>query len=334
MFIRYSKIISSWLLVLILSLASIPLWDGETFAANKTGGRVGGKSGFSRSAPPSSPSASNYSRYRDYSGSDYSRSPNSTTYIPVPIGGGSPGFFYFGPRYYPATSTSMGSLLFWALVVGVLVFVAFMVLSRMNSRTSKGLGTTSKSLSAAQIIKFQLALLSAAKELQTELNKLAETVNTSDPSGLQQLLQETTLALIRHPDYWMQAGVEVLSTPSYEVAESKFDEWVMTERAKFSEETLTNVEGRVQKREAKPNQDGEEIGDYIVVTLIVATTRTVFQPLSAMNADELKKLLITLGSLSARELLAVEVLWTPQNTTDVLTEDDLLVGYPELKPVS
>jgi uncharacterized membrane protein len=228
----------------------------------------------------------------------------------------------------------MGNLLFWALVVGALVFVAVIILSRMNSRSSGGLRTPSKSLAAAQVIKFQLALLSAAKELQTELNKLAETVNTGDPTGLQQLLQETTLALIRHPDYWMQAGVEVVSTPSYEVAESKFDEWVMTERAKFSEETLTNVEGRVQKREAKPNRDREEIGDYLVITLIVATTRTVFQPLSVMNVDELKKLLTTLGSLSARELLAIEVLWTPQNTTDVLTEDDLLVGYPELKPVS
>ncbi|HWP47329.1 MAG TPA: DUF1517 domain-containing protein [Candidatus Limnocylindrales bacterium] len=334
MFARYSKMISSWLLVFILALTSIPLWEGEVLAGNRTGGRVGGKSGFSRSSPSSSPFSNSYSRSRDYSSSDYSRSPNNTTYIPVPIGGGSPGFFYFGPRYYPATSTSMGNLLFWALVVGALVFVAVIILSRMNSRSSGSLRTPSKSLAAAQVIKFQLALLSAAKELQTELNKLAETVNTGDPTGLQQLLQETTLALIRHPDYWMQAGIEVVSTPSYEVAESKFDEWVMTERAKFSEETLTNVEGRVQKREAKPNRDGEEIGDYLVITLIVATTRTVFQPLSVMNADELKKLLTTLGSLSARELLAVEVLWTPQNTTDVLTEDDLLVGYPELKPVS
>lgn len=332
MYQRYYRILISWLVILMMVLASIPLLEAEVFAkSRRSGGRVGGKSGFSRK----SPSIPSYSRSRDYQSSDYTRDRNTTTHLPVPIGGGSPGFFYSSPRYYVGGGESAGSLLFWALVVGALVFVGVVIFSRMNSRAALGgSGTTLRSLANASIIKFQLALLSAARELQEELNKIAETADTDDPAGLQLLLQETTLALIRHPDYWMQADVNVISTPSYEVAESKFDSLVMTERMKFSEETFSNVEGRVRKKESKPGQDKEvdEISDYIVITLIVATKRT-FQPLPAIKTEELRKILTSLGSLSPQELLAVEVLWTPQKTTDVLTEDDLLVGYPELRQI-
>jgi len=335
---QHAKKLVSWLVILSIVLTSIPLLDTEAFAARRTGGRAGGKSGFSRSSPSSQPSApGDYSRSRDY-GRDYTRDRDTTTYVPVPFGGGGP-FWYSSPRYYPGWGVGggMGSLLFWALIVGALVFVGVLLFSRMSQMKYRaspgGAEPASKGLAAAHIIKFQLALLSAARELQEELNKLAETADTDDPTGLQLLLQETTLALIRHPEYWMQAEVKGLSTPSYEAAESKFDELVMAERAKFSEETLSNVEGRVRKRESKQNGEAVEVSDYIVVTLIVATTRTTLQPLPAIQTEDLQKFLTALGSLSAQELLAVEVLWTPQNTTDVLTEEDLLVGYPELKQV-
>jgi uncharacterized membrane protein len=335
MFSKYYKILGSWLLVWTIILVSIPVFTDEAVAKSRTGGRAGGKSGFSRSS--SSSSSSSPSRSRDYSSQDYSRNRDNTVYVPVPSGGGWGGW---GGSYYPGYRYStgginVGSLILWTLIIGGIFFVGYIYLSRMNAKTSSGrLGMTSLSTPAAvHVVKFQLALLAAARELQMELNKLAETADTDDPAGLRQLLQEATLAFLRHPNYWMQAGFDVYKENSYEAGEARFDELVMAERAKFSEETLSNIEGRVQRREAKPDQSVQEINDYLVATLIVATTRTTFQPLTAMKTEELRKVLNTLGSLSDRELLAVEVLWTPQGVNDILTEDDLLVGYPELRQI-
>jgi uncharacterized membrane protein len=40
-----------------------------------------------------------------------------------------------------------------------------------------------------------------------------------------------------------------------------------------------------------------------------------------------------LGAVGSDQLLAVEVLWTPEAKGDVLTSDDMIVGYPQLKMI-
>ena len=63
------------------------------------------------------------------------------------------------------------------------------------------------------MIQVQVGLLASAKSLQDDLRSLASSSDTSSSAGLQRLLQETTLALLRQPDLWVYANAESGSVP-------------------------------------------------------------------------------------------------------------------------
>merc|ERR1711938_254257 len=50
------------------------------------------------------------------------------------------------------------------------------------------------------LLQLQIGLLASAKDLQSDLRQLASSADTSNSSGLQRVLQDTTLALLRQPD--------------------------------------------------------------------------------------------------------------------------------------
>jgi uncharacterized membrane protein len=58
------------------------------------------------------------------------------------------------------------------------------------------------------MIQLQVGLLASAKSLQDDLRRLASSSDTASKSGLQRLLQETTLCLLRQPDLWVYANSE------------------------------------------------------------------------------------------------------------------------------
>ena len=51
------------------------------------------------------------------------------------------------------------------------------------------------------VVKVQVGLLGTARELQRDLNRMANNLDTSTSQGLHYLLQETVLALQRNPQY-------------------------------------------------------------------------------------------------------------------------------------
>ena len=63
------------------------------------------------------------------------------------------------------------------------------------------------------MIQLQVGLLASAKSLQEDLRRLASSSDTASKSGLQRLLQETTLSLLRQPDLWVYANSESGSVP-------------------------------------------------------------------------------------------------------------------------
>ena len=60
------------------------------------------------------------------------------------------------------------------------------------------------------VVKVQVGLLGTARELQRDLNRMGNSVDTSTPGGLHYLLQETVLALRRNPQYAMYGVVSML----------------------------------------------------------------------------------------------------------------------------
>jgi uncharacterized membrane protein len=66
------------------------------------------------------------------------------------------------------------------------------------------------------------------------------------------------------------------------------------------------------------------------VTILVAAEGEYKLPTINSNAD-LKDALRKLGSIPVDSIQAVEVLWTPQDENDTLSERELLRDYPLLR---
>ena len=179
------------------------------------------------------------------------------------------------------------------------------------------------------IAQLQVGLLASARELQRDLRQLAGQADTGSSAGLQRVLQESTLALLRHPDLWVYANAEVGQVP-FAAAESTFNRLSMTERSKLRSELTTNVAGRVGATAAGAVGDSDATSDYIAVTLLVASRgRVPLKPVS--GSEEVREALRILGSVPSDQLLALEVIWQPEGAGEVLSTDELITAYPDLK---
>ena len=312
---NWVKPILALVLVAVLVLGNA----GDAMAA-RTGGRIGGGSFRAPSRSYSTP------RGGGYGGGGYYRSPG------YGYGGGGFGFPFLLPFVGYGGGGLFSILIFFAIA-------SFIVRSFQSAGVGGegGYGTSSK-VSVAEV---QVGLLANARELQPELNRLALTADTSTASGRATVLQEATLALLRHPEYWVY-GATNSEKASLEAAEAKFNQFSLTERSKFTEETLSNVDNVIdddsQKALGGETQEGAiqlkegDSGEYIVATIIVGATGNLDLP--AINGTEdMRQALQQIGGLGSDRLLAVEILWTPQADGDTLTSDDILAYYPNLKLV-
>jgi uncharacterized membrane protein len=301
---------------LVLALA---LGNADGALAARSGGRIGGGS---------------------------FRMPSSRSYTPrtyAPPGGG------YAP--YPGGGFGFPFLIpFWGIGGGfgglfsILIFLAIANFLFQSFRRATSNGSEEVAYSEnppVSVTRLQVGLLAQARDLQPELNHIAETADTNSPEGRAEILQEASLALLRHPEYWVYAGSGTQQA-KLNSAESQFNRLSLAERSKFSEETLSNVNNQLKAALAKEALPGEidnptrliseGPGEYIIVTLLAATLGKYEIP-QINSADDLRQALRIIGSLPSEQLLAIEVLWTPQAEGDTLTSDDLFAEYPDLKLV-
>ncbi|KAF5463521.1 hypothetical protein F2P56_019427 [Juglans regia] len=285
-----------------------------------SGGRMGGRSFSSRSSSSSSSS-------RSYSVPKTSSPGYSYTvpyYAPSPFGfSGGGGGFYLGPAV--GVGVGGGSSFFFILMG----FAAFVLVSGfLSDRSDGGVLTATEKTS---VLKLQVGLLGLGRSLQRDLNRIAETADTSSSGGLSYVLTETTLALLRHPDYCISGYSSVDLKKGMEDGEKRFNQLSIEERGKFDEETLVNV-NNIKKQSTASQRSNGFSNEYIVITILVAAEGV--HKLPAINGSgDLKEALQKLGSIPSSKILAVEVLWTPQNENDTLSERELLEDYPLLRPL-
>lgn len=208
---------------------------------------------------------------------------------------------------------------------GVGLLLWFLIRNRGADSPLDELGNDIVSLS-----KIQAALVANADSLQQELSDLVLQTDTSTPEGLCILLQEGALLLLRHSDSWTHVYSESQTVPNLDVAQKVFNQLTISERSKLSSETLVNVGGRLtQKAVPQPPVD-EGPAAYIVVTLLIGTAHD--KPLFTDIRDEhaLQQTLQDIASMTSDYLFTVELIWSPQDESDSLTYDELLVEYTEL----
>ncbi|PZV06675.1 MAG: hypothetical protein DCF32_09300 [Leptolyngbya sp.] len=259
-------------------------------------------------------------------------SPAPRAYAPGGGGGYYPGGGFGMPFLFPFIGIGGGfGGLFTLLIFIAIANVVVRGLRGATSEDDYGASVGSSNPPVA-IAKLQVGLLAQARELQDDLNRLATTADTGTSQGLAKLLQETTLALLRHPDYWAYAASEDKQTRLLS-AEQEFNRYTLSARSRFSAETLSNVNNQITQAEPKALLTGDTDqapGEYILATVVVATQGKLDLPNIYSSAD-LRQALSQIGAVSGENLLAVEVLWTPQQSGETLSGDELIANYPELK---
>ena len=179
------------------------------------------------------------------------------------------------------------------------------------------------------ISQLQVGLLASARDLQRDLRRLAGSADTGRAAGLQVLLQETTLAMLRHPDLWVYANAEVGQVP-FASAESTFNRLSMGERSKLQREVTSNVSGQRFNDSSVVSGESDASSDFIAITLLVAS-RNRLNIKGAGSADQLRDALQQLGAVGADDLIAIEVIWQPEGAGEVLSTEELLTAYPQLQ---
>ncbi|KAL5718464.1 hypothetical protein ACHQM5_011364 [Ranunculus cassubicifolius] len=235
------------------------------------------------------------------------------------------------PSYYPyyhypcydsgnGSGNGGGSSSFWPGFICFLFFLSTIGLALFGDTTS--------------VIKLQVCLSGdMVRSLQKDLDEIAQLADTSTNEGLNYVLKETILALLRHPECAASAYSSVDVKLNLANGEKQFNQFSIQEREKFDNETLVNVNNIKRKKDLKIEPEIIESNtQYIVVTILVVVSGV--QKLDQITSvTDLKKALRNLGSVSSEEIKAVEVLWTPQQENERISEVTLLLDYPYLKPL-
>lgn len=287
--------------------------QGEAaFAKSSSGGRAKGGS-FSRPSSSGS-SRSNSSSPSNSSGSSRTIYRSNGGPVIIHSSGGT-------------TSSSSLDWLWMLLICGGGSALILYILWKFNNSPSASQELENNTVT---VTKLQVALLAQAKQIQTDLTELALSADTETPEGLTELLHESVIALLRSPENWSHVGFSSQTFKTREEAGQQFEQISITERSKFTAETLVNVGGRVRQTSTATKKDDSEPAAYVVVTLIVGTEddRPLFDKIH--STEELTTALQRLGSITQDYLAIFEMIWTPQNEKDSLSRDELLAEYPHL----
>tara|TARA_Y100001968_G_scaffold29476_1_gene22804 strand:+ start:1239 stop:2204 length:966 start_codon:yes stop_codon:yes gene_type:complete len=311
-FITRKKLLS---FLLVSAIISSFLFTNPNLASAASGGRIGGGS----FQTPSAPRRQNYGGYggnnfRGY-GSGYR--------------GGGIGFPFLLPIFGFGGGGIFGFLILMS-IVGVIVN-AFKNSSTFSSSSNNSIVSQSANSTKVSLIQFQIGLLASAKEIQVKLRELASSSNTSTSSGLQKILQDTTLSLLRKPELWVYSNIETGSVP-FASAESTFNRISITERSKLKAELTSNLSGQISTlidTESNPG-DSDPTNEYIAITILVATKKDL-KLYNYANNELITEALRLLGSIASNDLIALEIIWQPEGEGETLREEELITQYPNLK---
>lgn len=304
-----------WFRVLVLAL--VVLSPALALAGPRSGGSFGGRLGFRSGGGMTAP--------RSYSGGGSNYYGGGSHFFFLPGWGG--GYGYGGGIF---------GTIFLLVVVGI---GASMVMRAIRAARAGGgagglWGSPDDEEAVAQgrayLYKLQLALGRSARGVQDRLSEFAAQGDTTSEAGLASLLQQSALELLRQKDAIRYAAAEARGPMSLTNAETAMNGVSLAERSRFQVERVRVADGRTSRSDA-PAEEGKEALELVVVTLVAATRTPLerFRPVA--SPDELAALLSELGGVAPNGLLGLEVIWTPADANDSMTETDVMTTYPELR---
>lgn len=328
----------SLLLVVFLTLA--PFADQSL--AVESGGRMGGS--FSRPSQPSS-SRMYSSPSRSYSRSYSYSSPTVITpyYSPSP-------FFnpFWGPRWGyggGGVVVSRGPSFFDVAVFAAVAFALFSTFSKPSS-SSGWTSTTSSALGPGfSVLQLSVALnvpdRDSPSSILSKLDYLAETARTDSRIGLQNLVSEVSLELLRNSQSVVSASSSYSYYDDYNRAQRDFNNLSVKERSKFQRETVSKYKGvdyssrnRVAALSPSTSQLPKATAAVVTLVLCIEGDSTKI-PSIIRSPSELQNALSLISSDSVVDscLQGAEILWTPQDRMETLSMQDVVADYPNLRTI-
>jgi len=179
------------------------------------------------------------------------------------------------------------------------------------------------------VCKLQVGMFGDINKWQSKLDQIATKYDTDDEEGLHHIFKDSLMLVLRNMEYAGYATSAGKTFDNIDEAEQKFNSVLIEERLKFKEETLVNVDGRKKTSvlEAKGSEEG--LDRWLCMTLLMTVEGKLKIP-KIGSPFELKQVLTLLGGISADNLVAIELLWTPQETNDSYSKQELLEDYPSL----
>ena len=171
----------------------------------------------------------------------------------------------------------------------------------------------------------------ARRELQAALSRLAESGDTQSAQGLAHLLRETVLALRRAELSWLYVSQKNVGPIRPQDAEGQFDQLTLSARSAFQQELVRGAGGQVTTQAAPEMRANPNEGEgTVVVHLIVASYRPL-ATLQGADAAQLRRRSRTLAALTADQLAALEVVWSPAAEDDRMSTAELEQFYPDMR---
>jgi uncharacterized membrane protein len=307
--------------------AALVLGGAQSALAARSGGRMGGsmsRGGGGRSGGGSGRSGGGGGG----GGGGYRGGRGATNIIVSPGYGYSP--FGFSPFGFSPFGFGGGMGFFappsW-LLFGALGLIAFRTArDTLQDGGGAGLGGGGGKPGAALLLQVGVSCKSrSAATMFGKMEQLAASADTSTDVGLQLLVSDTCLALLRSSPDWVSARA-VSQTAGFGKSrdtETDYRTLLVGERAKWEREA----------RRGGAAAGASSVGGqtYMVITVMALLEGGSALPEVTSPAD-LRRALSQLAAEVSKDgnLVAADVLWTPQEAGDTLSREDMFSYFPEL----
>jgi uncharacterized membrane protein len=340
--------VAASMLVFLLAQSPLPA------SAARSGGRMGGsfsapRQSYSRSMPSRSSYGGGYGG-GGYGGG-YSRRPNvivapmvTPYYSPFGFGGGYGGA---GVGYGGAAAVGYGGGggMFNLFAFGLGAFALINILGsvvapsglRSNSftdgpaTTALGPGTSVVQVSVA----LQVPNRDDPNSILSVLERLSRSAKTDSRVGIQNLSSQVAVELLRRKSSISAAATRYKHFQTREQAQRDFNQRSVQERSKFEQETVSKYGGvDYSSQQQRAGSDGSA-ATMAVVTLVLAIdgdSTKVGKVQSIASVEEALRMIAADAKVDDC-LQSLEILWTPEDHSENLSERDIVADYPELLTV-
>lgn len=219
--------------------------------------------------------------------------------------------------------------------VGLTAFYGLSVYSMNRSGKNKQKETALGS--GASVMSLVVALDVSNRDdksgILSRLRDISVDAQTSSRSGVQALISEVALELLRQRDTVTAACSTYMHCSGPTHADIEFKRMSTFERAKFGKETINVFNGAKAIEPADESMTNEDSqATSVVVSMLVSIEGDRTKVRRIISRRDLENALLRIAADSQVDdcLLSAEVLWTPEDRSVTLSNQDLVASYPEL----